>query len=689
MASLQAQDAMLLPTVNVEASGRQDPKAPIKGYVARSSSTVSKTGRAIIETQQSVAVITRDQIEARDAETLGEVLNYTPGVVGEPYGPDPRFDSPRIRGFDGRQSQFLNGLRMMRTAGATPVEVYGLERVEVLLGPGSVMFGQGNPGGIVNLISKRPTFESFGEVGAGIGSYNHYEGFFDIGGAVGGSEQFAYRLTGLGKLSETQTDFLDNDRYYIAPALTWQPDEDTKLTLLTSIQRDNPSSAAGLPYQLMLDPATYRLPRDFSVAEPSYDQSDRRMVNLGYELEHRFNDTWLFRQNARYTDFDWDYQAIGMGSAGLAADGRTIRRISTIQNEALNTFNIDNNLQAEFSTGPVEHTMLFGFDYRHFKNDVTTQFWNVNSLDAFNPVYNTPVTLVSRSTYTKVDSTLTQAGLYAQDEINFGNWRATLGLRHDWASTEGTSGNPATGASRPLDKDDSATTGRAGLSYLFDGGIAPYVSYATSFEPVPVPASGNLLEPTTGEQWELGVKYQPEGFDGYFSVAAYDLRQKNVLTTRIVNGVSQSAQIGEVRVKGLELQAVASLAQGLDLSGAFTHMNAKIVEGPDDGRRPDNVPENAASLWLKYTFQQDTALEGLGIGAGVRYIGQRYGNSANTLDLDPVTLFDAALSYEKNGYKAALSIQNIANETYVASCGTFGCSYGDGRTVMGKLTYSW
>lgn len=681
--------ATLLPRITIQGQGTDDAKGPTKGFVAESSASATKTGRAILETPQSISVITNDQIRQRDAQTLGEALNYTPGVVGQPFGPDPRFDSPNIRGFDGRQAQFLNGLRMMRTAGAPAVDVYGLERIDVILGPSSVMYGQGNPGGIINMISKRPRFETFGEVGIAAGSYDNYQTFFDFGGAVGEESDVAYRLTGLARNAHTQTDGLDDDRYLIAPSLTWQPDEDTKLTILASVQHDNPSSPSGLPYQLTLNAVAYTLPRNFTVGDKSIDRSDRTLTNIGYEFEHHLNDDWMVRQNLRYTKFDWDYTALGMSSLGLASDGRTIRRIVTIQNEHLQTFNVDNNLQGEVSTGAIDHTLLFGLDYRHFSNDVTTQFWNATSLDAYAPRYGGPIALTSRSTYTKVDSTLNQLGLYAQDEMAFDNWRATLGLRQDWASTTGTSGNPATGASRSLNKDDQKLTGRAGLSYLFDAGIAPYISYATSFEPVPVPSSGNLLEPTTGEQVEIGIKYRPEGWNALFTVAAYDLRQKNVLTTTVVNGVSQTSQIGEVRVKGLELQALASLAEGLDLSAAYTHAEAEIVGGTDNGKRPDNLPEDAASLWLNYTFQEGSPLAGLGVGGGVRYIGQRYGNTANTFDLARVTLFDAGLSYEKNGYRASLNVQNIGDEKYLASCSTFGCYYGDGRTVMGRLTYSW
>lgn len=681
---------MLAPIV-VTNEKKENPKGPVKGYVARTSATASKTGRPVLETQQSVAVITRDRLDDQNASTLSEALNYTPGVVAEPYGKDARFDSPTVRGFDGRQAQFLNGLRMMRTAGAAPYETYGLERVEVLMGPASVMYGQGNPGGLINQISKRPTFDRFGEVGIGIGSDDRYETFFDIGGAVSEGSDFAYRLTGLGRNAHLQTDYLTDDRYFIAPALTWQPDEDTRLTILTSFQHDKPSAPSGLPYQLTLnaDASGYRLPRDFSTGDPGFDKSDRNQTHIGYEFEKRLNDVWTFRQNARFSNLDWTYQALGISSLGLAADGVSIRRTATFQDERLNTYNIDNHLQADFSTGAAEHAVVAGLDYRYFDNNVTTQFWSATPLNAYNPVYGGPISLIARSVYTRVDSTLTQAGLYAQDEISLGGWRATLGMRHDWASTDGTSSNPATGVSRSLNKDDHKFTGRAGLGYVFDNGIAPYVSYATSFEPVPVPASGNLLEPTTGEQVEVGVKYQPEGWNGFFSAAAYDLRQKNVLTTVVVGGVSQSAQIGEVRVRGLELGGTANLAHGLDLIASYTHNDAEIVQGANNGKRPDNLPEDAASLWLKYTVQEGSALEGLGIAGGVRYLGQRYGNADNTYDLPAVTLFDASLTYEKNGYKGSLSVRNIADKDYVASCGTFGCYYGEGRTIMGKLTYTW
>ncbi len=412
-ASALAQDAgtTVLQTITVDGAKNQDPKAPVKGYVAKTSASATKTGRSLIETPQSVSVITRDQMDAQDVRNLGEALNYVPGVVAQPFGADPRFDAPRIRGFQGNQLQFLNGLRLMRTAGAPSFEVYGLERVEVIRGPASVLYGQGNPSGLINLSSKRPTFERFGEVGAQIGSFDYYQSMFDIGGPVADSDSFAYRLTGLARNAHAQTDNLQNDRYFIAPALTWQPDEDTKLTVLASYQHDNPSSPSGLPPALTYFRPGNMLDRSFYVGDPSFDTSNRKFTNIGYEFEHRFDETFTFRQNARYSNFDWSYRALGMSSTSGGMIGNLIRRNATFQDELLNTFNIDNSLQADFSTGPIDHTLLVGLDYRYFDNNVKTEFWAATPLNPVNPVYGGPISLTARTLYADVKTDISQIGL--------------------------------------------------------------------------------------------------------------------------------------------------------------------------------------------------------------------------------------------------------------------------------------
>ena len=682
----QEQLPLQLEPIVVQGTGKEDPRAPVIGFVATSSATATKTGTPLLETPQSISVITADQLKSQGVQTLGQALNYTPGVVGEPFGADPRFDAPVIRGFDTRQSQFLNGLKLMRSSGAPSIEVYGLERIEVLRGPASVLYGQGNPGGLINMISKHPVFDPFGEVGVQAGSFGTYEGTFDVGGPIGQDDTLAYRVTGLIRNAGEQTDHLDNDRYFIAPAFTWKPDTDTTFTVLTSIQHDNPSAQSLLPAQLTLNDTGHRLPRDFYVGDKDFDDSDRTLINLGYEFEHRFADDWTFRQNFRYSNFNWDYDALYFSS--LAPDGHTLNRGAIYQRENLNTYNADNQVQGQFSTGPVDHTLLVGLDARYFDNHTNTEFGYAPSLDSDHPDYSVAV---PKNVWYKADvsSTLWQVGLYAQDELAYDNWRLTLGLRQDWATSDSTTVGLST--TTHAEQDDSKLTGRAGLSYVFANGIAPYISYATSFDPVVgQDASGRALVPTTGEQVEAGIKYQPDGWNGFFTAAVYDLRQKNVQTTVVTNGATTNAQIGEVHVQGVELEGVASLMQGLDLHAAYTFTDAKVIGGDLDGNRPVNTPEHAASLWLDYTLRDGgSAWDGFGIGGGVRYIGQRYGDDDNTFDQKAVTLFDAAIHYERDGYRASLNIQNIGDEVYVANCGSFGCAYGDGRTIMGKLSYAW
>jgi iron complex outermembrane receptor protein len=256
---------------------------------------------------QSISVVTSGQMEARAVENIGQALNYSAGVVAEPFGTDPRYDVPIIRGFSAADSQFLNGLKLIREFGSVGIESYGLERIEVLRGPASVLYGQGNPGGLINLVSKRPVWESFGEVNAEAGSFDRYTGSFDLGGPVSEDSDFAYRLTGLVRDGGTQQDYVDDDRYFLAPALTWTPSDDTSLTLLTSIQYDESLSPVGLPNEYTISPDKNRLSRHLYLGEPDFDDSNRTLGSIGYEFQHRFDDNWTFRQNGRYLLLDWDY----------------------------------------------------------------------------------------------------------------------------------------------------------------------------------------------------------------------------------------------------------------------------------------------------------------------------------------------------------------------------------------------
>ncbi|GGF56314.1 TonB-dependent receptor [Azorhizobium oxalatiphilum] len=686
----QAADSSLviLDTVNVE--GQNDsPTGPVVGYVARQTLTGTKTATPLVEVPQSISVITRDQMEDRAVENIGQALDYSVGVVSSPYGNDPRFDSPIIRGFNAQNSQYLNGLKLIRDQGMTSIDPYALERIDVLRGPSSVLYGQGNPGGLINLVSKRPTFTNFGEFNLEAATFDRYTASFDIGGVIGPDNKVSYRLTGLGRLADTQTDYVNDDRYLFAPSITFRPDGATELTVLAMVQYDTPDNTVGLPNQYTLQSLNgLRASRSTYLGDPDFNYASRTLSTIGYEFSHTFDNNITFRQNARYLSLNYDYGSLYY--SGLSTTNPLVAARGTQETtENLGTFTIDNQLEGKFSTGALSHEVLVGLDYRQHDTNTYTSFGTAPDINIFAPVYGQyiPNTVWYAS---KVDGTLSQLGLYAQDQIRLQNWLLTLGVRHDWASIQST--QVTNFGNTDQDQDDDATTYRVGLTYLFENGIAPYVSYSTSFEPVignmPVQLGGGAFQPSKGEQWEAGVKYQPVGWNGFFTAAVYDLTQTNVSSSALVGGISQTVQNGEVNVKGVELSATVSLVEGLKLLANYTYMNAEITQGDNAGNRPANVPENAANLWLDYTWQNGP-LKGFGVGGGVRYVGERYDLDTNANLLPSNTLFDAALHYEVGSWKAQLNVNNIADDRYVATCGSFGCFWGDGRTVTGKVSYKW
>lgn len=698
-AQAQDQEAPALDVIVVEGEGGAT--GPVEGYVASQSASGTKTTTPLIETPQSISVITKQQLEDRGTQNLNEALGYTAGVVAAPFGNDTRYFAPIIRGFNAVDNVYLNSFRFIRDFGALAFEPYGQERIEVIKGPASVLYGQGEPGGIINLVAKRPTFEKFGEVGTEFGTNNRAQIKLDAGDVY--DDVVSYRFTALGRLSDAQQDFTSDDRLYIAPSLSWAPDEDTSLTLMGTFQRDTGTSPLGLPQAGTLDfNPNGIIPIDRYIGEPDFNDNKSTLATVGYEFKHRFNETFEFRQNAQYLSFDADSRNLYYSSLG--ADLRSVARGVSVQSEQTDSFGIDNQLEAKFDTGPVEHTALVGFDYRYNKQLRSSLFdYNrydddgnlirqvIDPIDVFNPVYGSPITYdASLTDY--MDYRLQQYGLYVQDQIAIDRLRLIAGLRQDWFDIKSNVLEGDTQATTISRNKDHALTGRAGALYLFDNGIAPYVSYSTSFDPQAGTntETGLALKPTEGEMYEAGVKFQPEGWNALVTASVYQLTKSNIGTRLSTPAGSVTSEIGEARSRGFELEAMASIAAGWDITGSYTYADTRITSGTPTttGNQLANIPEHSAALWLGYTFQPDTILEGLRLGAGARYIGERYGNDANTIKLSDTTVFDASISFEKKNIKASLAVQNLADKRYAASC-NFGCFYGDGRTVMGSLTYKW
>lgn len=727
-AAAPARRAVAAPPPAVEAAPRETARGPVRGIVASRTGTGSKTDSSILETPQSISVVTREQIQQQGARTVAEALRYEPGVVSESRVGD-RFDNVFIRGFGGfggnaNYLHFWDGLRLPRGVSyAMPsVDPFMLERIEILRGPASVLYGQNNLGGMVNLISKRPTTTAQGEIFTRFGNNNRIEGGFDVSGPLTKDGDLLYRLIGLGRYSDADVNYTTTERQMIAPSITWRPSTDTTLTVNASYTKDPSSYQPNwLPARgtLQVNPAG-QIPRDFFSGNPNVNSYTREQTSIGYEFEHRFDETWAVRQNLRYMEVSSNFKALSVtgyataaNSCGVGVSNATcLGRTSLDFTENLKSFTVDNQAEAKFATGWLQHTVLMGLDYQ---KSSATSLQSANTPTTFvnylNPVYGP---LNSPAQVTRVLLDREQTGLYVQDQMRLGKLAVTVGVRQDWANASSDTQTIATGAytnrAKPV---DSAATWRAGATYLFDNGFAPYASYSTSFEPVVgTDYAGSAFVPTTGKQYELGVKYQPAGLNGFFMLSYFDIVQNNVLAVdpaRLFaanplctqSGPNCQIQLGQVHSKGIELSGKATLSPGLDVIAAYSHTNISITENSQAaliGKVPVGAPGNTASLWMDYTFQSGP-LTGFGFGGGVRYVGSSFGDAANTaaMVVPSYVLGDLAVHYDLagaspklKGWKLAVNMTNISDKTYVSACASANqCFYGNGRTTLGTVSYRW
>lgn len=667
---------------------------PASGYTATRTAAGTKTDTAILEVPRSISVITREQLDNRPNLNLNDALRYTAGVVSSGYGSDTRADWLRVRGFV--PTQFLDGLALPIGSFANPkVETWDLERIAVLRGPASSVYGQTPPGGMLDMVSRRPEAETSHELEFQTGSNNHKQINFDTTGAVDGNDKLLYRLSGTVRDSNTPVDHIPDKRYNLAPSLTWNIDPDTHLTFLSQYTRDD-TGISGQFLPLMgttLPSPAGDISHHKNLGEPDWDFYDRTYYALGYAFDHRFNDAWQFRQNLRYTKSDLEFQAVSVNTFNTVDADGNVNRESGIVNEDISQFAVDNNFQADFQTGALTHTLLLGLDYQHANTNYQWLYGlGVPSINVNRPVYGQDLSNVSYLTLQDYNQKTSQTGLYVQDQIALGNWRLTLGGREDWVHT-GTEFHNLNGATNT--QRDSNFSSNVGLSYLFDNGITPYVSYSESFQPS-MGASASSTEsfkPTEGRQYEAGIKYQPPGSQTLLTAAVYDLRQKNVS----VSEANITRQVGELKVQGLELEATADINDNLKVLASYNYTDSEILKGDDKGNRMQQVPRNQATAWADYTWNHG-AFAGFGVGAGVRYVGDSYGDTANTSlgYVTSYTVYDASAHYDfgeldrsLQGLSIAVDGKNIFNKEYLATCDGFWCYYGDERSVTASVNYKF
>lgn len=691
---------------------------PAATIAARQSATATKTDTPIQKVPQSISVVTAEEMALHQPKSVKEALSYTPGVAVGTRGASNTYDYLIIRGFaaDGQsQNNYLNGLKMQGNFyNDAVIDPYMLERAEVMRGPVSVLYGKSNPGGLLNMVSKRPTTEPLKEVQFKMGTDSLFQTGFDFSDALDDDGVYAYRLTGLARSANAQQQGAEEQHYAIAPSFSWRPDDKTNFTFLSYFQNEPETGYYGwLPKEGTVStlPNGKRLSTDFNEGANNNTYS-RNEKMVGYSFDHEFNDTFTVRQNLRYAENKVSQNSVygyGMCSDPLYSSkpssspcasvpqsqwGHTLTRQYVDDNEKLQNFSVDTQLQSKFATGSVDHTLLTGVDFMRMRNDIDSWFGWAGSV-APSDIYN-----LDRSDFDfgshpgpgaayRVLNKQKQTGLYAQDQMQWDKVLVTLGGRYDWAQQDSLDREENTQHSR----NDNEFTWRGGVNYLFDNGVTPYFSYSESFEPAStVGANGSIFAPSKGKQYEAGVKYVPNDRPIVITGAVYQLTKTNNLMAD-PNGSFFSVEGGETRSRGVEVEAKAALSASVNVVGSYTYTDAEYTTDTNyKGNTPPQVPKHMASLWGDYTMF-DGPLSGLTLGTGVRYTSSSYGDPANSFKVGSYTLVDALVRYDlarlgMAGSNVALHVNNLFDREYVASCfNTYGCFWGAERQVVATATF--
>ncbi|MEO1110373.1 MAG: TonB-dependent siderophore receptor [Pseudomonadota bacterium] len=718
-AQAQTTDEVVLDPITIE-GGASDSLENVDGYAAEAAETALRgLPSDIAITPRSISVVTPEQINDQGATTLEEAISYTPGVTTQTFGADGRYDQYAIRGFEVQNSNtYRDGmpLRLFGFAGWR-TETFGVERVEVLRGASSSLYGASQPGGLVNVVTKRPRFENSREFLARTSSDGGLELGLDVTGAA--TEDLAYRFVFLGGESGTQYDETDENRIYFAPSLTWAPTDQTNLTLFAQYQKDKvPDSYILVPqYGSQLPNPIAHYGNDFYTNNPNRNDIETTQNYLGYEFDHEFGNGLTFRSRARYADNDWTNKtgyAAGFFSSAILAGQPALP--NAIDAALLVDFDVetrtkqatfDNGLSKEFSFGNVDATVIGGVDY--YRSDYTDSlsyaFGGFKLLES-GTIVGSPAVPSGPLQIVNTSQDIRQTGVYLLGNFEIGQRLVVdAGLRHDWVDITGTSSSTSIlgSSTTNLDNKQNFTSANLGASYTLDNGISLYGAVARSFNLPPggTDVNGDQLNIETSQSWEVGAKFRPLGTNSLLSIAYFDITKKDT-PQEVLSNPGRFEQLGEVRSKGIEVAANYSFGNGLSVLGAYNYIDAKITQDSrNQGNRLARIPEHSASLWVAYDLAQ---VPGLRLGAGARYTGERFSDNANTaaFKVGSVTVFDASVSYQWDGWTAVVAARNLADKEYVTYCQidqtdilnlvpinqaqAGGCSYGAGRSVELSLT---
>ena len=651
------------------------PTAPLAGYVARNNGTATKTATATREIPQSISVVTRDNLDARGVSSLAEALEYVPGFTPRTYGRDDRYDWSIARGIGSTNGgNYRDGLKDAGNMYAMPrLNSYGVERVEFLRGPASLLFGSTVPGGTVNSITKRPTDDAQGEIRVRAGDTTRRGVAADIAGPLNADGSLLYRLVGLTEQYDLMTPGSRKKERYFAPSLTWKIDRDSTLTVLANHQEDRIAGDA-YPFKY-IEAVGFYIP----VAEKGWDHFQRDQWSAGVLFDRRIGDKLSFHSRSRYGKVKLDYQVHFL--TGLVNDKVVIRRGQHI-NDYTESRQTDNYMELKWSAGKWDNTTIAGVDLSKISGVSlrgTTpdgQFDLASGTGPFAPPQLKP----------DYAATTRQTGLYLQNQARFDErFVIVAGLRQDRFRENAL----AAWVNGPV--NTNKTTGRLGGVWLIAGGVSPYAGYASSFEPQGgATYDGVKFKPTSGRQYEVGVRYEPAGSNAMLSAAVFDIVQQNVAAADPLHQ-GFNVQRGEVGSRGLELEANASLVRGIDTTASYSYTDAKVTRDTNlklVGRKNGLVPAHKAALWVNARVPGEW-VAGMKVGMGVRY-NSKVPDFENTRWVPGVTLFDARLGYQiGQHWELSLNARNLLDKKHLGNCSDGDCYPGDRREVLATANYRW
>ncbi|MEH2439657.1 TonB-dependent siderophore receptor [Nostoc sp.] len=672
--------------IELVVTGEQD------GYRVGDSSTPTKTDTPLRDIPQSIQVIPRQLIKEQRITRISDALRNVSGIQEPASTTRNVFDVPIIRGFTPNSDAILrNGLRE-RTSSRIPSETANLERIEVLKGPASVLYGQGSLGGTVNLVTKQPLSSPYYSVEASVGSFDFYRSSLDLSGPLTSDKTLLYRLNAAVETSGSFVDFLERQRYFVSPVLTWQIDRNTKISFESEYLATQQPDDSGLPARgTVLSNPNGKIPRNRNIGEPfdvSESGNNRNVLRVGYNFEHRFNEDWQVRNAFQASLSNYPNNRIYILPTSLSDDGRLLSRtVRTFPAGGYdNTYSLDNYVVGKFKTGSIQHQIVAGFDL--FREAAGGQQINrsIAPLDLFNPVYTQTLGGIIGDP-SDDETTSDSLGFYLQDQIAlFNNLKLLLGGRFDIVNQ---TFKDFIDSSNNDFQQNEAFSPRVGIVYQPIPAISLYASYSRSFQQVIGTTFDNsLFQPEKGTQYEVGIKTDLSDKVSA-TLAFYDLTRSNVLTNDPDNP-GESIQTGEQKSQGIELNIGGEILPGLSIIGGYAYTDASVIKDTNPqlvDNILNNVPKHAFTLWTTYKIAQGD-LQGLGFGLGLYYVGDRQGDLANTFELPSYLRTDAAVFYERNKFRVALNIRNLFDIDYYASAQRDLAVYlGEPLTLQG--TVSW